>query len=44
LICNSDKAKQALAYQPVALQVMLEDCYHWLCEEGLTKPALDARR
>jgi nucleoside-diphosphate-sugar epimerase len=43
LICSSDKARQELAYQPVALQAMLEDCHHWLREEGLTKPALDGR-
>jgi hypothetical protein len=44
LLCSSDKAKQELAYRPVALQVMLEDCHRWLREEGLTKTALDGGR
>ena len=44
LLCSSDKAERELAYRPVALQVMLEDCHRWLCEEGLAKPALDGRR
>ncbi|RLB43596.1 MAG: oxidoreductase [Deltaproteobacteria bacterium] len=44
LLCSSDKAENELAYRPVALQVMLEDCYRWLCEEGLAKSGLDGRR
>jgi nucleoside-diphosphate-sugar epimerase len=43
LLCSSNKAEKELAYQPVALQVMLEDCHQWLCEEGLTNPVLDGR-
>ena len=43
LLCSSDKAEKELAYKPIALQVMLEDCHRWLCEEGLINFALDRR-
>jgi len=38
LLCGSDKAEKELAYRPVALQVMLEDCHRWLREEGPSWP------
>jgi len=44
LLCSSDKAEKELAYQPVALQVMLEDCHRWLCEEGVINSVLDGQR
>lgn len=37
VLCSSDKAEKELAYRPVALQAMLEDCHRWLREEGLIK-------
>jgi len=35
LICRSDKAIRELGYRPAPLRVMLEDCYHWMRDEGL---------
>ncbi len=35
LTCRSDKAVRELAYRPVPLRTMLEDCYRWMVGEGL---------
>jgi len=43
LLCSSDKAEKELAYRPVALDVMLEECHRWLREEGAGKVGSEDR-
>lgn len=35
MLCNSQKAKRELDFNPVPLKTMLEDCYQWMRSEGL---------
>jgi dihydroflavonol-4-reductase len=35
ILCNSQKAKNELNYNPVPLRSMLDDCYQWMLREGL---------
>jgi dihydroflavonol-4-reductase len=39
LTCRSDKAISELGYRPAPLRAMLEDCYRWLIEEAMIRPA-----
>ena len=38
LFCNSAKAVRELAFRPVPLRPMVEDCYRWMKEEGRLGP------
>jgi nucleoside-diphosphate-sugar epimerase len=37
LTCRSNKAERELGYSPSSLRTMLQDCHHWLVEEGILK-------